>query len=199
MEIPIEKIKELRERTGAGVLDCKKAMESSEGDIDKAIQQLRKQGIAKAEKKLMRKTEEGTIESYIHPGARLGVLLELNCETDFVANTDDFKKLSRNIAMQIAASNPIAISRDDVSDNIIQREESIYKTQMENSGKSESIIKKIVEGKVNKFYKEVCLLEQPFVKDSNMSVEEYIKTFIGKLGENITIKRFARFRIGEES
>ncbi len=198
MDIPIEKIKELRERTGAGVLDCKKALQSSSGHVDKAIQELRKQGIAKAEKKLMRKTEEGTIQSYIHPGSRLGVLVELNCETDFVAKTDDFNKLSKDIAMQIAASNPVAISRQHVGEEIVQREVSIYKTQMENSGKPETIIEKIIEGKLNKFFKEVCLLEQPFVKDSNVSVEEHIKTFIAKLGENISIKRFARFRIGEQ-
>ncbi|OQX56389.1 MAG: elongation factor Ts [Candidatus Cloacimonas sp. 4484_209] len=198
MDIPIEKIKELRERTGAGVLDCKKALQETNGDIDKAIEYLRKSGIAKAEKKLMRKTQEGVISAYIHPGDRLGVIVELNCETDFVAKTDDFKKLAKDIAMQIAATNPLSIKREDVPQEIIEKEKSIYKTQVEDSKKPEKIIDKIVDGKLNKFFKEVCLLEQPFVKDSSISVEDYIKEYIAKLGENITVKRFARFRIGEE-
>ena len=197
MDIPIEKIRELRGRTGAGVLDCKKALEASNGDVDKAIEHLRKSGAAKAEQKLTRKTDEGIIEAYIHPGARLGVLLQLNCETDFVGKTDDFKRLARDIAMQIAASNPIAISRDDIPKEILEREKSIYTSQTKDSGKPENIIEKIVEGKLGKFYKEVCLLEQPFVKDTNISVENYIKEHIAKIGENISIKRFARFRIGE--
>jgi elongation factor Ts len=198
MEVPIEKIKELRQRTGAGVLDCKKALENSDGDVDKAIEHLRKSGVAKAEQKLTRKTDEGIIEAYIHPGARLGVLLELNCETDFVGKTDDFKRLARDIAMQIAASNPIAISRDTVPQEILERERSIYQSQVQDSGKPEKIIEKIVDGKLAKFYKEVCLLEQPFVKDTNITVEDHIKEYIAKIGENISIKRFARFRIGEE-
>jgi len=199
MTIPIEKIRDLRERTNAGVLDCKKALMATNGDIEKAIENLRKQGIAKAEKKLMRKTEEGLIESYIHPGARLGVLVEINCETDFVAKTDDFKKLCKDIAMQIAATNPISVKKEDIPEDIIEREKSIYRSQLENSGKPEAIIDKIVSGKLGKFYKEVCLLEQAFVKDSNISVDDYIKAYIAKLGENITIKRYSRFRIGEDT
>ena len=198
MAAPIEKIRELRERTDAGVLDCKKALEATGGNIDNAIQHLRKQGIAKAETKLMRKTEEGIIESYIHPGARLGVLVELNCETDFVAKTDDFKKLARDIAMQVAASNPISIKQEEIPQEILEREESIYRTQLENSGKPENIILKIIEGKLTKFFKEVCLLKQPFVRDSNITIEDYIKEYISKLGENITVRRFSRFRIGEQ-
>lgn len=197
MDVAIEKIRELRQRTGAGVLDCKKALQSSNGDVDKAIEQLRKSGIAKAEQKLTRKTEEGIIEAYIHPGARLGVLLELNCETDFVAKTDDFKRLARDIAMQIAASNPISTSREDIPEEILEREKSIYRSQMEDSGKPENILEKIIEGKLGKFYKEVCLLEQPFVKDTNITVQDHIKEYIAKIGENICVKRFARFRIGE--
>ncbi len=197
MDVPIEKIKELRQRTGAGVLDCKKALQSSGGDVDKAIEHLRKSGVAKAEQKLTRKTDEGIIEAYIHPGARLGVLLELNCETDFVAKTDDFKRLARDVAMQIAASNPIAISREDIDEEVLQREREIYRSQMENSGKPENILEKIVEGKLSKFYKEVCLLEQPFVKDTAITVEDHIKQSIAKIGENISVKRFSRFRIGE--
>ncbi len=198
MVVPIEKIRELRERTDAGVLDCKKALEAAGGDIDNAIQHLRKQGIAKAETKLMRRTEEGIIESYIHPGARLGVLVELNCETDFVAKTDDFKKLARDIAMQVAASNPISIKQEEISQEILEREKSIYRTQLENSGKPENIILQIIEGKLTKFFKEVCLLKQPFVRDSNITIEDYIKEYISKLGENITVRRFSRFRIGEQ-
>lgn len=197
MGIPIEKIRELRQRTGAGVLDCKKALETTEGNVEKAIEHLRKSGVAKAEQKLTRKTDEGIIEAYIHPGARLGVLLELNCETDFVGKTDDFRHLARDIAMQIAASNPIAISREDVPGEILEREKSIYASQLQDSGKPEQIIKKIVEGKLAKFYKEVCLLEQPFVKDTNITVVDHIKEHIAKIGENISVKRFARFRIGE--
>jgi elongation factor Ts len=198
MVVPIEKIRELRERTDAGVLDCKKALEATGGDIDNAIQHLRKQGVAKAETKLMRKTEEGIIESYIHPGARLGVLVELNCETDFVAKTDDFKKLARDIAMQVAASNPISIEQEEIPQEILEREKSIYRTQLENSGKPENIILQIIEGKLAKFFKEVCLLKQPFVRDSNITIEDYIKEYISKLGENITVRRFSRFRIGEQ-
>jgi len=198
MAASIEKIRELRERTDAGVLDCKKALEATGGDIDNAIQHLRKQGIAKAETKLMRKTEEGIIESYIHPGARLGVLVELNCETDFVAKTDDFKKLARDIAMQVAASNPISINQEEIPQEILEREKSIYRTQLENSGKPENIISKIIEGKLTKFFKEVCLLKQPFVRDSNITIEDYIKEYISKLGENVTVRRFSRFRIGEQ-
>ncbi len=197
MNIPIEKIKELRGRTGAGVLDCKQALETTKGDVDNAIEHLRKLGIAKAASKLLRKTEEGIIQYYIHPGARLGVLVELNCETDFVAKTDEFKKLSKDIAMQIAASNPISINREGIPKEIQKKEKSIYKTQIEDSGKPEEIIEKIVEGKLNKFYKEVCLLEQPFVKDSDITVGDHIKSYISKIGENITIKRFSRFQIGE--
>ncbi len=198
MAAPIEKIRELRARTDAGILNCKKALEATGGDVDKAIQHLRKQGIAKAETKLMRKTEEGIIESYIHPGARLGVLVELNCETDFVAKTDDFKKLARDIAMQVAASNPISIKQDEIPEEILEREKSIYRNQLENSGKPENIVSKIIEGKLTKFFKEVCLLKQPCVRDSNTTVEEYSKQYISKLGENITVRRFSRFRIGEQ-
>jgi elongation factor Ts len=198
MDIPIEKIKELRGRTGAGVLDCKIALENTKGDVEKAIEHLRKLGIAKAATKLLRKTDEGIIEAYIHPGARLGVLIELNCETDFVAKTDDFKKLAKDIAMQIAASNPISISRDGIPQKILEKEKSIYRTQLENSEKPENIIEKIIEGKLGKYFKEVCLLEQPFVKDTNISVEDYIKSHIAKIGENISVKRFSRFHIGEE-
>ena len=198
MKISADLIKELRERTGAGILDCKKALEKTGGDIDKAVEELRKMGIAKADKKLSRETKEGIIESYIHPGAKLGVLVELNCETDFVANTKEFKELAHNIAMQIAAQAPSFVKREDIPQEVIEKEKEIYREQLKNSGKPEHVIEKIVEGKLEKFYEEACLYEQAYIKDPSITVEELIKTHIAKFGENIRVKRFARFRIGEE-
>jgi len=198
MKISADLIKELRERTGAGILDCKKALEKTGGDIDKAVEELRKMGIAKADKKLSRETKEGIIESYIHPGAKLGVLVELNCETDFVANTKEFKELAHNIAMQIAAQAPSFVKREDIPQEVLEKEKEIYREQLKNSGKPEHVIEKIVEGKLEKFYEEACLYEQPYIKDPSITVEELIKTHIAKFGENIRVKRFARFRIGEE-
>lgn len=198
MKISADLIKELRERTGAGILDCKKALEKTGGDIDKAVEELRKMGIAKADKKLSRETKEGLIEAYIHPGAKLGVLVELNCETDFVANTKEFKELAHNIAMQIAAQAPSFVKREDIPQEVIEKEKEIYREQLKNSGKPEHVIEKIVEGKLEKFYEEACLYEQAYIKDPSITVEELIKTHIAKFGENIRVKRFARFRIGEE-
>ena len=198
MKISADLIKELRERTGAGILDCKKALEKTGGDIDKAVEELRKMGIAKADKKLSRETKEGLIEAYIHPGAKLGVLVELNCETDFVANTKEFKELAHNIAMQIAAQAPSFVKREDIPQEVLEKEKEIYREQLKNSGKPEHVIEKIVEGKLEKFYEEACLYEQAYIKDPSITVEELIKTHIAKFGENIRVKRFARFRIGEE-
>jgi len=198
MKISADLIKELRERTGAGILDCKKALEKTGGDIDKAVEELRKMGIAKADKKLSRETKEGLVEAYIHPGAKLGVLVELNCETDFVANTKEFKELAHNIAMQIAAQAPSFVKREDIPQEVIEKEKEIYREQLKNSGKPEHVIEKIVEGKLEKFYEEACLYEQAYIKDPSITVEELIKTHIAKFGENIRVKRFARFRIGEE-
>ena len=198
MKISADLIKELRERTGAGILDCKKALEKTGGDIDKAVEELRKMGIAKADKKLSRETKEGIIEAYIHPGAKLGVLVELNCETDFVANTKEFKELAHNIAMQIAAQVPRFVKREDIPQEVLEKEREIYREQLKNSGKPEHVIDKIVEGKLEKFYEEACLYEQAYIKDPSITVEELIKTHIAKFGENIRVKRFARFRIGEE-
>ena len=198
MKISADLIKELRERTGAGILDCKKALEKTGGDIDKAVEELRKMGIAKADKKLSRETKEGIIESYIHPGAKLGVLVELNCETDFVANTKEFKELAHNIAMQIAAQAPSFVKREDIPQEVLEKEKEIYREQLKNSGKPKHVIEKIVEGKLEKFYEEACLYEQAYIKDPSITVEELIKTHIAKFGENIRVKRFARFRIGEE-
>lgn len=192
----IEKIKELRARTGAGVMDCKKALIETNGDIKKSIEYLRKKGIVGAEKKLLRPTEEGMIISYIHPGARLGVLLELSCETDFTARTPAFKSLGKDIAMQIAASNPIYISKEDVPEEEIKKEIEIYKAQAKEEGKPEKSIEKIVENKLQNFYKQVCLQEQPFIKNEDVTVGEIIKQNIAILKENIKVKRFVRFEIG---
>ena len=198
MSIPANLIKELRERTGAGVLDCKKALEKTNGDIEKAVEELRKMGLAKADKKLDRETKEGIIEAYIHPGARLGVLVEVNCETDFVTNTDEFKKLAHNLALQIAAMAPKYVKREDVPEEVIAKEKEILMEQLKREGKPENVIQKIVEGKMEKFYQENVLYEQQFFMQPEITVEEYIKQHIAKFSENIRVKRFARFKIGEE-
>ena len=196
-EITAELVKTLRERTGAGMMDCKKALEKSKGAMDKAVDILREQGIASAAKRSGRVVNEGIIYSYIHPGDRLGVLLELNCETDFVARTDDFRTLAKDISMQVAATNPLVMSRQDLKEELIQKEKDIYMAQAKSQDKPEKIIDRIVEGKLEKYFQEVCLLEQPFIKDEHKTVEERIKETIAKIGENITVKRFARFRVGE--
>lgn len=197
VEITAELVKRLRERTGAGMMNCKRALEKSEGDMDKAIDLLRKQGMATAAKRSGRVANEGIIYSYIHPGDRLGVLLELNCETDFVARTEDFKTLAKDISMQIAATNPLVVSREDLKEELIQKEKDIYRAQAKSQDKPEKIIGKIVGGKLEKYFQEVCLLEQLFIKDEHKTVQERITETIAKLGENITVKRFARFRVGE--
>lgn len=197
VEITAGLVKKLRERTGAGMMDCKKALEKSEGDMDKAVDILREQGVASAAKKSGRVVNEGIIYSYIHPGDRLGVLLELNCETDFVARTDDFKTLAKDISMQVAATNPLVTSREDLKEEFIQKEKDIYRAQAKSQDKPEKVIDRIVEGKLEKYFQEVCLLEQPFVKDEHKTVQEIITETVAKLGENITVKRFARFRVGE--
>jgi len=198
MAVDMELVKQLRKMTGAGVLDCKKALEKTGGDLDKAVEELRKMGIAKAEKKMSREAREGIIDAYIHPGAKLGVLVEVNCETDFVANTDEFKDLVHNIALQIAATGPLAVSREQISEEIVEKEKEIYRAQLEGSNKPPHIIEKIVEGKLEKFFQEAALLEQPFIKDPQKTVGDLIKEYIAKFGENIVIRRFARFRLGEE-
>lgn len=192
-----EMVKELREKTGAGILDCKKALESSCGDFEKAINYLRQKGMAQAAQKATRTAKEGVIYSYIHPGEKLGVLLEINCETDFVARTEDFKLLAKDMAMQIAATNPVVVSRADLKPELIEQEKNIYRAQALNESKPEKIIEKIVEGKLEKYYQEVCLLEQAFVKDQDRTVLERVNETIAKLGENIVVKRFVRFRLGE--
>jgi len=199
MSVSADLVKRLREKTGAGMMDCKRALEKAEGDMDKAIDHLRKQGMAQAAKKALRIAKEGMIYSYIHPGDKLGVLLELNCETDFVARTEDFKLLSKDIAMQIAATNPLVVTRSDLKPEIIEKEKEIYRTQAKNEGKPEKIIERIVEGKLEKYFQEVCLLEQPFVKDQDRSMKNRMDETIAKLGENIAVKRFVRFRLGDET
>lgn len=194
-KVDLNLIKELRARTSAGVMDCKKALLETGSDIEKAIDYLRKKGIARAVEKMGRTAGEGIIEAYIHPGARLGVLVEVRCETDFCAKTPEFKQLTKDIAMQIAAANPKWIVRDEVPKNEIEHELEIYKAEAIETGKPDKAIKQIAQGKLEKFFKETCLLEQPFIKKSEISVEELIKEHIGKLGENIQVKRFIRYRI----
>jgi len=196
MEITAKMVKALRDVTNAGMMDCKKALEKCEGDMEKAVEFLRKKGIASAAKKEGRQTSQGIVDSYIHPGGRVGVLVEVACETDFVARTDDFIVMVHNIAMHIAAAAPVSIRREDIDPGLVNKEKEIYKSQMLEQGKPENIIDKIVEGKIDKFYADVCLLEQKYVKDTDMTVEDYLKSVIGKLGENMMIKRFARFEIG---
>ncbi len=197
MVIDAKLVKSLRERTGAGMMDCKKALVDADGDLNKAVDNLRKSGIAKAEKKGTRDTKEGLVYSYIHAGGRLGVLLELNCETDFVAKTEGFNELAHNLAMQIAAGNPVSIDKDSLDTNLINREKEIYTEQAKSEGKPENIIEKMVEGRLIKFYQESCLLEQIYIKDSEKKVNDVIKGTIATLGENISINRFSRFAIGE--
>ena len=199
MSIDAKLVKTLRDRTGAGMMDCKKALVSSNGDLDNAIDFLRKSGIAKAEKKGLRETKEGLVYSYIHSGGRLGVLVELNCETDFVANTDGFKELAHNISMQVAATNPVSLDRDSIDTKIILREKDIFLEQAKKQGKPETIIEKMVEGRINKFYQESCLMEQTYIKDPDKKVNDLLTETVSTLGENITVKRFVRFSIGEST
>jgi elongation factor Ts len=190
-------VKQLREKTGAGMMDCKQALTECEGDIDKAIDFLRKKGLATAQKRAGRAMTEGTVQSYIHMGGKLGVLVEVNCETDFVAKNEDFIDFAKNIAMHIAASNPLGIRLEDIPDEIVNREKEIYQAQTLELGKPENVVAKIVEGKMNKFFKENCLLNQPYVRDPELSVEDLLNELIAKIGENITIRRFVRFQTGE--
>jgi elongation factor Ts len=196
MEITAKMVKELRDATNAGMMDCKKALKECDGDLEKAREYLRKKGIASAEKKADRATSQGLVGSYIHMGGKVGVLVEVACETDFVARTDDFQEMVHNIAMHIAAASPVAVTREEVDPGLIDKEKEIYAAQMREEGKPEQIIEKIVEGKVSKFYAEIVLTEQKYVKDPDLTVEDYIKSVIAKLGENIQVKRFSRFAIG---
>ena len=197
MSIDASVVKELRDKTGAGMMDCKKALVETSGNIDKAVDYLRKSGIAKAEKKGDRTAKEGLVFSYIHHGGRLGVLVELNCETDFVAKTDGFSDLAHNIAMQIAATSPLSVSREDIDQKLLDKEKEIFTDQAKESGKPKEIIGKIVEGRVEKFYAESCLIEQQFIKDPDRKIGDLITDAVSTLGENIVINRFARFSVVE--
>jgi elongation factor Ts len=190
-------VKQLREKTGAGMMDCKNALSEVKGDIEKAIEILRKKGLATAQKRAGRSLSEGIIQSYIHMTGKLGVLVEVNCETDFVAKNDDFQEFTKNLAMHIAATNPLGITPEDISQEIIDKEKEIYRAQALDMGKPENVIDKIVEGKLNKFYQESCLLNQPYVRDTDISIADLLNQMIAKIGENISIKRFARYQIGE--
>ncbi len=196
MNITAAMVKELREKTGVGMMDCKKALQESDGNIEKAVEVLREKGLAKAAKRSGRIAAEGIVDSYIH-GGRIGVLVEVNSETDFVAKNDEFKKFVKDIAMQVAASNPQYIKKEDVPKDVIEKEKEILKVQAINEGKPENIAEKMVEGRLKKFYKEVCLLEQPYIRDPEISVNDLLNQKIAKIGENITIRRFARFEVGE--
>jgi len=198
MTVTADQVRELRERTGAGMMECKKALQDAGGDFEKAIDALRKSGIAKAEKRSGRDAAEGVVESYIHPGNRVGVLIEVNCETDFVARTDEFMALVRDIAMQVAAAGADYVRREEVPSDRLDREREIYAAQLREQGKPEAMIGKIVDGKLNKFYSEICLLEQPFIKDDKKTVGELVTEASGKTGENIVVRRFARFRLGQD-
>ena len=197
MSIDAKTVKTLRERTGAGMMDCKNALVETDGDLEKAVDHLRKTGVAKAEKKGQRSTKEGLVFSYIHHGGKLGVLLEINCETDFVAKTEGFNNLAHNLAMQIAATSPTSISRDDMDSSLLKREKDIFIDQAKESGKPDNIIEKMVEGRVEKFYAESCLIEQQYIKDSERKVSDLLTEAVSTLGENIVINRFVRYAIGE--
>jgi elongation factor Ts len=197
MNISAADVKSLREMTGAGMMDCKEALAQTEGNIEKAVEWLRKKGMASAQKRAGREAKEGVIISYMHPGNRLGVMVEVNCETDFVAKTDEFQGFARNVAMQVAATNPVAVKREDVPKETVEKELDIYRTQVRNEKKPEAVVEKIVTGKLEKYFQEVVLLEQSYVKDPGKTVQEYLLEVSGKLGEAMSIRRFIRFQLGE--
>jgi elongation factor Ts len=199
MAITAEAVKKLREKTGAGMMDCKRALEDTGGDFEKAVDVLRTKGQATSDKRASKAAKEGLIGSYVHrPGGKIGVMVEVNCETDFVARTAEFEEFARDLAMHVAASNPRYVTREEVPDAVLSREREIYKNQAKESGKPEKVIEKIVEGKVEKFYKEVCLMEQQFIKDQERTITDLLNDLVGKTGEKILIRRFIRFQVGEE-
>lgn len=199
MAVSAEQVKELRERTGAGIMECKQALQENAGDLEKAIDYLRKKGLSKLEKRSSREAKEGMIEAYIHSGGRIGVIVEINCETDFVARSDEFRNFAHDVAMQIAAASPLFISRDDVPEQVIEREKDIYRELPGNENKPKEIIDKIAEGKLGKFFESICLLEQTFIKDSDKKISDLLGELAGKIGENINIRRFERFQLGESN
>jgi elongation factor Ts len=196
MAVTTGMVKELREKTGAGMMDCKRALSETDGNLEKAIDYLRQKGLSEAAKRTGRTTTEGVIGSYIHPGGKIGVLVEVNCESDFVARTEEFQALVKDLAMHVAASNPLHLRREDVPEEVIAREKKIYEVQAKEGGKPEKIVERIVQGKLEKFFQEVCLLEQPFVKDQDINVQQLISSLVAKLGENIMVRRFQRFQLG---
>ena len=198
MPITADQVKQLREITGAGMMECKKALAETEGDLDKAVDALRKSGAARAEKRSGRTANEGRVDSYIHPGNRVGVLVEVNCETDFVARTDEFGELVRNLAMQVAAAGAEFVRREDVPQERVEREREILAAQVEGQGKPPQIVEKIITGKLDKFFEEVCLLEQPYIRDDKRTVADIVKDAAAKTGENIVVRRFERFRLGQD-
>jgi elongation factor Ts len=195
--ISAAQVKDLREKTGAPMMDCRSALTEAKGDIEQAVIVLRKKGMASAAKKASRMTSEGAVGTYIHAGGKIGVLVEVNCESDFVARTDDFQELLKDIAMHIAATDPRYVRREDVTAEDLEREKEIFRAQAASTGKPSAVVEKIVEGKMSKFYEEVCLLDQPFIKDQTIAIKDMIATKVGKLGENITVRRFARFKVGD--
>jgi elongation factor Ts len=199
MAASAEQVRELRERTGAGVMDCKAALEAAKGDMQGAVEHLRKKGLADAAKKAHREAKDGVVASYIHPGGKIGVLVEINCETDFVARTDDFQQLVKDVAMQVAAANPSFVSREDVPGSVVEKERDIYRQQMADQKKPPQVIDKIIEGKLEKFYAESCLMEQPFIRDASgkTRLKDLVDQATAKMGERIVVKRFARFQVGE--
>jgi len=199
LEITASIVKELREKTGVGMMDCKKALQECNGDIEKSIEYLRKKGIATAQKRGGRSTSEGQIQSYIHAGGKIGVLVEINCETDFTGKNEEFTEFVKNVAMHIAASSPIAIDRDGIPEDILAKEKDIYETQAKESGKPENVIQKIVEGKINKFFADNTLLGQPYVKNPDITIQDLVNEMIAKTGENVIINRFVRFQLGENN
>jgi elongation factor Ts len=197
VEVSANMVKELREKTGAGMMDCKKALAETDGDFQKALDYLRQKGLATAAKRAGRVASEGRVGSYIHAGGKIGVMVEVNCETDFVAKTDDFQVFAKDIAMHIAASNPSYIRREEVTADVLEREKEIYRAQARDAKKPEKVMEKIIEGKLEKFYSEVCLLEQAFVKDPDITIQDLLNGLIGKLGEKVEIRRFTRYQVGE--
>ncbi len=197
MEITAGMVKDLRDKTNAGMMDCKKALQENAGDMEKAVDFLRQKGLAKAMKRSGREASEGMIHAYIHGGGRIGVLVEVNCETDFAAKSEDFLEFTKNIAMQIAAANPLAIQQEDIPEDVIQRERAIYMAQAKETGKPENILEKMVDGKMRKYYEECVLLQQTYVKDPDKTIQDYLNELVAKIGEKIIIRRFARYQLGE--
>ena len=198
MEITSVMVKELRVKTGTGMMDCKEALKATDGDFEKAIDYLRKKGLSAATKRSSKAAKDGTVASYIHMGGKIGVMVEINCETDFVAKTDDFQKMAKDIAMHIAASNPLYVRSDEIPADVLEREKEIYRSQLQDEKKPEKIWDKIIEGKLKKYYEEVCLVEQKFIKDTDITIGTLLSNTIAKTGENVVIRRFARFQLGEE-